>query len=242
MPFSCDHKMRLVDLRPLHKLELPRNNGELTRALTEMVVDLGASRFGYIEIPHAPDLMRFGVRPRLLTNFPSYLIDNYVEQAKEPFSQVIRAIQEDRPHFSRDALLVEEEYFWLESKKVGYVDGLICPIPHARAAFCYAFDRIDYSRWPMAHYESELGSIAAKLHWAACRHNSIVPPFTVPGYTQRIRRIFELKANGRTNEEIGRMLKIRPESVKKAIGRFCQRLGGISTYEAIYHLTKMDLL
>lgn len=235
--------MRAIDLKPFELLNVPRSQGELMRALNRLTLQLGAARFGYVQLPSPRCLLRNGVVPRLLTNFPDYITQEYLKRAEYPFSQVIRALMMEHPVFFSDCKRSEEVYFNQLCRQSGFSDGIVFPIQNAQhAAFVYFFDKPVDKSWVSGYLDTPMANIAELVHMAILARPHLCPDFGIPGLTPRIREVMDLKARGYTNESVAESLGVKPDTIKKTIRRFSDRLGGRSTAELIYHLTKLGMI
>lgn len=235
--------MRVVDLKPFEILTIPKDQAELMRSLAGLTEQIGADRFAYMQLPIPFDLMNVGVKPRTLTNYPDYILSEYLRSAKRPFNMAVRALTSRKPVFFSDALAPEEVLFRRISAEYGYRDGVIIPIADADdAVFCFAFRRPISRDWVEENFERSMNCLAMLVHMGIQGRKSLCPPFQVPGFTERVREVLALKTKGLTNEEVATALGVKPDTIKKTIRRFSERLGGLSTTELVYHMAKLGML
>lgn len=235
--------MRAIDLTSYQTLTIPESTGELMRAMNRLAQRLGAARFAYVLLPKPFHLLKRGVYPRVLTNFPDHIIQSYMSYAREPFSLVIRAVSLRRPVYFSDDITPEEVYFRRLSAMAGLPEGVIIPIEGTdNAALAYAFSKPISRDWVQAHRYGSIALTGKLVHMAVMGRPELCPPFVVPGLTDRVREILQLKVQGLTNEEVACRLGIKQDTVKKALQRLSSRLKGLSTMEIVYHLGKMDML
>lgn len=235
--------MRAVDLKPFEILTIPENQSELLRALVVLMESTGAERFGYVQLPKPFSLLERGVRPRMLSNYPDHIMRDYLRVAKKPFSMIMKAITTRQPVFFTDALTPEEVLFQRLGQQSGFQDGVIIPIRDTEdAVFCFAFRQPINRRWVDERYSRSMATLSMLVHMGIQGRQSLCPEFQVPGFTPRIKQILSLKARGLTNEQVAQILGVKPDTIKKAIRRFSERLGGLSTVELVHHMTKLGMI
>lgn len=233
--------MRLINLKPFESLIVPRNQGEVMRGLSKLAQKIGASRFAYVQLPIPFSLVKFKVYPRVLTNFPDAIFKGCID---DRLKYITRAIRHNKPvFFSESTSSCPTPYPQKLHKEVGIVESVIFPIGgFSNAVILYGFDQEIDRSIARTYPDSVPARLAELTHMAIAANPALCPGFLVPGLTQRVRQILILKALGDTNEEVGALLGIKPDTVKKTIRRLSDRLGGISTTELIYHLTKLGML
>lgn len=235
--------MRAIDLTSYETLVIPRNQGELMRAMNSMAQQLGAARFAYTQLPEAYDLLKCGVYPRMLTNYPDHILAEANRESRSPFSYAVRALTFQKPVFFSDAITPEELYFWKLSISHGLPEGVVIPIKGTTdAVLVFIFDRPTSKDWVRTYYDSPMVKLGQMIHLAIIGNPSLCSPFVVPGLTPRVKQILRLKVWGYTNEKAAEQLGVKPDTVKKALRRFSDRMGGLSTTELVYHMTKLGML
>lgn len=236
--------MRLIDLSHFEVLTVPQNQGELLRALTLRTQKMSASRFAYVRLPTPFNMLLYGVYPRVLTNFPDHIVREYIAYAQNPFSMVVKALETGQPCLFSDGVLSEEIQFYKDMQNAGFTNGIIFPILNDSkdSAFLYFFNHSVDKSWIYQHIGRPMSILVELVDMAITGNTELCPQFVVPGLTDRVSVIMRYKAQGLTNQEIADELGVQPDSIKKAIKRFSERLGGLSTIELVYRLTKMGIL
>jgi DNA-binding CsgD family transcriptional regulator len=234
--------MHEIDLNNYQSITLPKNKAELMRGLNAITQEMGCVRFAYVQLPESYELLKAGVLPKMLTNYPEIVTREYLKKAKEPFSFVVRSLRNREAVFFHDAILSEEVYFLLIGQEVGLIDGVIIPIEGVKnAAMAYAFESNVTNNWVANYNKSDMVQIT-KIIDMIIRANHLCDAFDIPGLTERTRRMLLLKAQGLTNAQVGDKLGVQPDTIKKALKRLGERLGGLSTIEIVYHLATMSII
>ncbi len=235
--------MRFIDLKTYERMVIPRNQAELMRALTPMIQNLGAKRFGYLQVPTCFELINQGVIPKILTNFPEHITRDYFRNAITPLHLAHQVMANRIPAFISDSDKPDDVYFNGLLREANLCDGIIFPIQGTdNAVFIYFFECSVDRSWLDIHRNGPMAQIAEMTHIVITARPEMAKDFEIPGWTPRAKQVMKNKARGLTNEQIAVELGVKPDTIKKAIRRLSDRLGGLSTAELIYHLTKMGML
>jgi DNA-binding CsgD family transcriptional regulator len=231
---------------------MPNKNSELLKQITKVknapqmlrvlsVLAEGA-RVGYVELPEHLPLLKWGVLPRLLTNFPEPALKNYLRTAAQPFSAVARCVATQSPILFSEFESKEECCFFDFMKELGFLQGVIMPINGShRSSLIFAFNWGPDSPW-VERFVGKMQERATIVNLVIKSAGNHYVTHAVPGFTARVKEILTLKTEGYTNQQVGVQLGIKQDTVKKTLKRATERLGGVSTTELIYHLTKLGLL
>jgi DNA-binding CsgD family transcriptional regulator len=235
--------MPTIKVKTLRQIAASSSESEMLRVLSLIAKDRGAARIAYVQLPMPLSLLQYGVYPRVVTTFPEYIVKEHLRLASSPFNMAELAVTTGKPVFFDQAESAEELHFVKLLSDAGLSHGIFTPIPNTESAcMVYAFNNNPSRAWMLENFEIEMQDVAVVTHMTVAAKTSVCPAFKVPGFTPRVEQLLRLKIAGYTGEAAARELGIKHDTVKKMLKRASDRLGGVSTTQLIYHLTKLGVL
>lgn len=230
------------------KRVIESRNYEIARdVMAQETRRLGADYFAVAQLPRPHSSVNRGIFPRYITNAPQDMLEVY-QGSPNSFCKAIELLQEGRDWYFwwTKAGLPTESPNSILMRQFGVKEG----VSLVDSGFIYdtALAFFTTSLAPNVFREKmqvHLGRIREEVRVVAPLTHGIedlMRPPIVPGLTPRIRTIMRLKVDGLTDEEIADQLCVQPDTVKKALRRFRQRLQVNNTVELTHLLTRLNVI